>query len=89
MLSFYPLYESGGKYYYCPGQRGGPGYEIRIDDISIEDQDGEEYYIVKYTPGSWFFEGDTTWDDQRTATLQYKTENGKGYWSLYTNYVEQ
>ena len=89
MLSFYPLYESGGKYYYCPGQRGGPGYEIQYDDISIEEWDGEEYYIVKYTPGSWFFEGDVDWEDQRTARLQYKTENGKGYWSLYNDYVEQ
>lgn len=83
---FYPLYRYEDKYYYCPGQWGGL-YTVEILPVYIPDQeDADGYYTVSYMQGLKY--QTTDWFN-REAKLKYKTENGKGYWSVYKDYLKE
>lgn len=87
-LFYYPLYLHEGKYYYCPGQRGGPGIEIKIENVSVEDG----FYMIEYKDGTWWNDPDEDlkWSPFiKRARMQYKYTTGRqGYWSIYSVYSE-
>lgn len=89
-LFFAPLYLSGGKYYLIPESGGGMGVTISIKEIYLDagmgDNSGQSYY-VRYTSGINMPDGSVDMEEERLAVLDYKTSNGKGYWSLYKDII--
>ena len=91
-LFFAPLYLSNGKYYMIPESGGGMGVTISIKEIYLDDGMGDnsgQSYYVRYTSGINMPDGSVDMEEERLAVLDYKTSNGKGYWSIYKDITSE